>query len=153
STDAGPAANYTYPLNGKEEKRQSGASSVSTATKWEGSTLLVNMIVSGPQNYTMTEKWRKSRDGMTLTITRTVVRISGETESVLVYENATREILASSSASPRPAGTSDGGAPAAVSPNVSNDGPRPLRVLGSSAAIDPPINARSATPVEDEYVV
>jgi type IV secretion system protein VirB10 len=34
------------------------------------------------------ERWRRSNDGSTLTIKRTVVRNTGETESVLVYENA-----------------------------------------------------------------
>ncbi len=78
-----------YPLDGRTESHKSGDSKLSTATKWEGSVLLVNTLVSGPQNYTVMERWRSSRDGATLTITRTIVRIRGESESVLVYENPT----------------------------------------------------------------
>jgi type IV secretion system protein VirB10 len=35
------------------------------------------------------ERWERTRDGITLTITRTIVRPGGESESVLVYENPT----------------------------------------------------------------
>jgi len=79
-----------YPLDGKPRKRQSGGVSISTTAKWEGVALMVNRVVSGPQTYSILERWRKSRDGSMLTITRTIVRMSGETESVLVYENGTR---------------------------------------------------------------
>jgi len=76
-----------YPLDQRTEKRRVGNISTSTQTKWEGSALLVNTLVSGPQNHTVMERWKRSRDGNTLTITRTIVRLSGESESVLVYEN------------------------------------------------------------------
>src|ERR1700687_3947501 len=76
-----------YPLDRRTEKRQVGNITTSTQTKWEGSALLVNTLVSGPQNYTVMERWKRSRDGNTLTIARTIVRLSGESESILVYEN------------------------------------------------------------------
>src|SRR5258707_1550327 len=76
-----------YPLDQRTEKRQVGNINTSTMTKWEGAALLVNTLVSGPQNYTVMERWKRSRDGNTLTINRTIVRISGESESLLVYEN------------------------------------------------------------------
>lgn len=76
-----------FPLDGRSERRKAGSDSLSTATKWEGSSLLVNTLVSGPQNYSVMEHWKRSRDGSTLTITRTIVRINGESESILVYEN------------------------------------------------------------------
>lgn len=76
-----------YPLDGSSERRQVGSDRFNTATKWEGSALLVSTLVSGPQNYTVMEHWKRSRDGNTLTITRTIVRIDGESESILVYEN------------------------------------------------------------------
>jgi hypothetical protein len=84
-----PTTTSIYPLNGKEEKRQVGDSTTNTVTKWEGAALLVNTLVSGSRNYTIMERWRRSRDGNTLTITRTVVRLGSESESVLVYENPT----------------------------------------------------------------
>ena len=83
----------TYPLDQRTEKRQVGNVTTSTVTKWEGAALLVNTLVSGPQNYTLMERWKRSRDGNTLTITRTIVRLSGESESVLVYENPTAAVV------------------------------------------------------------
>ena len=77
-----------YPLDGRTEKRHAGDSDFSTTTKWEGAALLVNTIVSGPQNYTVMERWTRSRDGNTLTIRRTIVRLRNETESTLVYNRA-----------------------------------------------------------------
>ncbi len=79
---------WSYSLDGKPQKRKVGDSTTNTVTKWEGAALLVNTIVSGPQNYTVMERWTRSRDGNTLTVKQTIVRISGETESMLVYDNA-----------------------------------------------------------------
>jgi type IV secretion system protein VirB10 len=76
-----------YPLDGRSERRQVGSDRLNSATKWEGSSLLVSTLVSGPQNYTVMEYWKRSRSGSKLTITRTIVRIDGESESTLVYEN------------------------------------------------------------------
>jgi hypothetical protein len=76
-----------YPLDGQSERRKVGNDRINTATKWEGSSLLVSALVSGPQNYSVMEHWKRSRDGSTLTITRTIVRVEGESESILVYEN------------------------------------------------------------------
>jgi len=83
----------TYPLDQRTEKRQAGNITTNTMTKWEGAALLVNTLVSGPQNYTVMERWKRSRDGNTLTINRTIVRLSGESESVLVYENPAAAVL------------------------------------------------------------
>ena len=85
--DGGFARSATYPLDGRTETNKGGGASQSTEAKWEGSALLVNTIVSGAQSYTVMERWRRSRDGNTITIRRTVVRRNGETESTLVYEN------------------------------------------------------------------
>jgi hypothetical protein len=75
-------------LDGRTEKRRAGESDFSTTAKWEGAALLVNTIVSGPQNYTVMERWTRSRDGNTLTIRRTIVRLRNEIESTLVYNRA-----------------------------------------------------------------
>lgn len=84
----------TYPLDGRTVKGRMGSSTTSTATKWEGDALLVNTIVSGPTNYTVMERWTRSGRGSTLTIRRTIVQLSGESESVLVYENPAAPTLA-----------------------------------------------------------
>lgn len=87
SQDGGPATVSIYPLDGRSEKYQAGNLLKNSATKWEGDALLVNTIVSGPENFSIAERWTRSGDGRTLSITRNVVRTSGETESVLVYTN------------------------------------------------------------------
>jgi len=86
-TVSGSSQSILYPLDGRSEKRSAGEFTTNTMTKWEGSALLVNTLVSGPQNYTVMERWSRSRSGNTLTIQRTIVRMGGETESLLVYEN------------------------------------------------------------------
>jgi hypothetical protein len=92
SEEVGPATPSTYSLNGRAEKRTVGNVTTNTVTKWEGDALLVNTLVSGSQNYTMMERWECSRDRSTLTITRTIVRAGGESESVLVYESPTLSV-------------------------------------------------------------
>ncbi len=87
SQEDGPSTISAYPLDGRSEKSKAGDAVLSTVTKWEGSALLVNTIVSGRSNYTVMERWRRSADGNTLTIRRTIVRNSGESESTLIYEN------------------------------------------------------------------
>jgi hypothetical protein len=89
--EGGPSVTSIYPLDGSESKRRVGGSTLNTMTKWEGSALLVNTIVSGPQNYTVMERWRKSRDASTLTIKRTIARAAGESESVLIYQSPTAQ--------------------------------------------------------------
>src|SRR5260370_23033618 len=82
------ATTWSYSLDGKPEKRQVGDTTTNTVTKWEGAALLVNTLVSGPQNYTVMERWTRSRDGNTLTVRQTIVRLGSESESVLIYDNA-----------------------------------------------------------------
>ncbi|MGA2601454.1 MAG: hypothetical protein ABSH09_31200 [Bryobacteraceae bacterium] len=100
SGDAAAAVNY--PLDGKPEKYRAGDSTLNTVTKWEGDALLVNTLVSGPQSYTIMERWVRSRDGSRLTIKRTIVRNTGESESVLVYENPD-VVVAAKTPEPAPA--------------------------------------------------
>lgn len=89
SPNGGPDTVSIYPLDDRSRKYKTGDLEKSAASKWEGAALLVNIIVSGPSaNYSIFERWSKSRDSNTLTITRDVTRPSGETESVLVYVNS-----------------------------------------------------------------
>src|ERR1700687_5079326 len=48
--ESGASTISTYPLDQRTEKRQAGNITTSTVTKWEGAALLVNTLVSGPQN-------------------------------------------------------------------------------------------------------
>ena len=83
------AANTSlYPLDGRTETRKLNGLTLSTQTKWEGAALLSNTLVTGDgKNYTIMERWKRSPNGSTLTIRRTIVDKSGETESILVYES------------------------------------------------------------------
>ncbi len=77
----------TYSTDGQEMKRRVGQSVLSSQTKWEGAALLINTNVSSPrESYSISERWKKSRDGSRLTVTRSIKRRDGESESTLVYE-------------------------------------------------------------------
>lgn len=113
-----------YSLAGKSQKNQVSGAVWNTATKWEGEALLANIIVTGPQKYSMDERWEKSRDGNLLTITRTVLRAGIETESDLVYQ--------------RPDFVDNAGRQPAGPPPVISSAPRaPERAVISSAPRTP----------------
>jgi hypothetical protein len=63
---------------------------MNSLTKWEGSALLINTLVSGPQHYAVMERWELSKDRTVLTVTRTIQRGSTEVEATLVYKNQER---------------------------------------------------------------
>jgi type IV secretion system protein VirB10 len=86
--EGSPLVTYVVPLDRSSVKSRVGDFTVSIATKWEGAALLVNAIVSGPEDYSIDDRWTRSRDGNKLTIERNVVRRTGETESVLTYRVA-----------------------------------------------------------------
>lgn len=92
-----------YPLDRRSQKYRTGNLQENTATKWEGGALLVNTIVSGPEDFSIAERWSRSRDGNSLTIERSVVRKSGETQAVLVYYNSRGPAPAPQALVPRPA--------------------------------------------------
>lgn len=55
--------------------------------KWEGDALLVNSIVNrADRSYTVMDRWKLSRDGNILKIERQIENLSGESESILIYE-------------------------------------------------------------------
>src|ERR1035438_2526176 len=79
------AARWSYALDGSETRKRIGDESRNSVTKWEGSALIVNTLVSGPQDYTVMDRWSLSRDRNTLTIHREVVRAGSQSEGTLVY--------------------------------------------------------------------
>ena len=88
SDRAGEAATQMiYPLTDRAERSQRGEMHFTIRTKWEGDSLLANILVSGTDTFAMDERWTRSREGSTLIVTRTVNRAGRETESRLVYEN------------------------------------------------------------------
>jgi hypothetical protein len=102
--EGSPLVTLSFPLDNRTVKNRVGDSTVSIATKWEGAALLVNAIVSGPEDYSINDRWSRSRDGNQLTIERSIVRRSGEKESVLVYRIAgyAPPPVVSSTVTPRP---------------------------------------------------
>jgi hypothetical protein len=81
----GAALEWAFMADGRESRYSIGGESRNTLAKWEGAALLINTLVSGPQDYTVMDRWKLSRDRATLTVERHVVRASGESEAVLVY--------------------------------------------------------------------
>ncbi len=73
-----------YSLDGKPSKSQFAGDNYNIVTKWEGSALLTTIIVAGP-DYSIQERWAKSKDGYRLTVWRNVIRGGKESESELVY--------------------------------------------------------------------
>ncbi|HUI58495.1 MAG TPA: hypothetical protein VLY04_26165 [Bryobacteraceae bacterium] len=90
-TANGGSVQWSYKVNGDETKYQIGGESMSSVVKWEGAALLVNTLVSGPQDYTVMDRWTLSRDRTTLTIQRQISRGTWQTEGSLVYRHARLE--------------------------------------------------------------
>jgi len=63
---------------------------MNSLAKWEGSALLINTLVSGPQHYVVMDRWTLSADRTVLTINRTVQRGSTDVEATLVYKSQER---------------------------------------------------------------
>jgi hypothetical protein len=87
-TEAG--AVWSYRTDGTESKYKIQDSSMNSLTKWEGSALLINTLVTGPQHYVVMDRWKLSGDRTVLTITRNLQRGSTEVEATLVYKNSER---------------------------------------------------------------
>jgi type IV secretion system protein VirB10 len=128
------SAAVVYPLDGNSVNRRAGDVRFNTVTKWEGAALLVNILVSGGQNYTLMERWEHSRDGSRLTVTRTYSARAGEIESTLVYENTA---VAAEPEEPQTLPTPGGGFQRAGQPVLKVKGdftPRPVPGEPSDAA-------------------
>ena len=82
---AGPSR-WTFPLDGEDRKYQVAGERWSSASKWEGSALLINSLVMGAQDYTVMDRWLLADGRQSLTITRQILLQGGtQTEGVLVY--------------------------------------------------------------------
>jgi hypothetical protein len=79
------AVEWRYALDGSETRKRVGEETWNSATKWEGSALLINRLVSGPRNYTVMDRWELSRNHDSLTITRQEIRADGQLEGTLVF--------------------------------------------------------------------
>jgi type IV secretion system protein VirB10 len=79
------AVQWSYLLDGTETRSRIGDETRTSVAKWEGAALLINTQVLASQDYTVMDRWKLSGDRSLLTITRQVVRRSGEVEGELVY--------------------------------------------------------------------
>jgi hypothetical protein len=96
---AGPA-HWSYALDGSETRERIGDESRNSVTKWEGSALLINTLVSGLQDYTVMDRWVLSRDRTTLAITRQVIRASAQVDGTLVFRREGTKMAAPRMAAP-----------------------------------------------------
>jgi type IV secretion system protein VirB10 len=101
----GDNISWSYNLGGAESRYRIGREQRNSVAKWEGAALLVNTLVSGPQSYTVMDRWRLSADRAVLTISRQVVRPAIEAEGTLVYRRAGSEPPPGSSRPVESAGT------------------------------------------------
>jgi hypothetical protein len=74
SAAGGAAPEWTFAADGSESRYTIGGESRNTMAKWEGAALLIGTLVWGPQDYTVMDRWKLSRDRATLTVERHVVR-------------------------------------------------------------------------------
>jgi len=116
SASDGSQGEWSYTLNGDESRYKLGEESRNSIAKWEGAALLINTIVNGPQSYTIMDRWRLSPDHSSLTITRQIVRASGQNEYSLVYYREghtpppapdSRPVLVTRQPAPAPGGPAD----------------------------------------------
>lgn len=81
-----PALNWDFSSDRTESYSKAPDTDMRTIAKWEGAALLINTIVNErSRSYTQMDRWKLSRDGRTLTVTRQIVSRHGEMESVLVF--------------------------------------------------------------------
>jgi len=85
---------WSFRVDGSESNYKVKDSNLSSEAKWEGSALLINTLVSGPQNYVIEDRWQLSKNRSILTITRTIRRGTAESEATLVYRNPERQAAA-----------------------------------------------------------
>jgi len=85
TTADGAAVEWTYRLDGEESKYHFGAEYRNSAVKWEGAALLINTLVSGPQSYTIMDRWTLSQDHNQLNIRREITGNPQRLEGTLIY--------------------------------------------------------------------
>lgn len=148
---SGKPVEWFYSLTGAGARYTIGAESRNSIAKWEGAALLINTLVSGPQNYTVMDRWRLSRDHSMLTIVRQIVRRNQQVEGMLVYRRAAPARVETAAApaperepeAPRMAPPREMPPPRAPVEEAPRPAPRPAPVR-----IDPPRPAAPPEPAE-----
>lgn len=78
-------AHWSYALDGGDRVAHVGDESWSSVAKWEGAALLINTLVSGPESYTVMDRWELSRNRALLIVTRQVIRGTAQSEGQFYY--------------------------------------------------------------------
>jgi type IV secretion system protein VirB10 len=133
---------WSYALDGSETRKRIGDESWNSMTKWEGSALLVNTLVSGPRDYTVMDRWLLSRDRSTLTITRQIVRAGGEADGKLVFRREGAPVVAAA-----PAVREAAPPTAANPPKPAADLPQPALAKRTEPGVPPDITVPTGTRV------
>jgi len=100
---ASGADSWSYALDGSERAAHLGSETWNSAVKWEGAALLVNTLVSGPENYTIMDRWELSRNRALLVVSRQVIRQGAQTEGQFYYRREGQLAPEASTAEPAPA--------------------------------------------------
>ena len=82
---ASATARWTYALDGTERRQNVHSETWNSVARWDGDALLINTLVSGPEDYTLLDRWELSRDRALLIDTRQVVRAGSMTEAQFYY--------------------------------------------------------------------
>jgi len=109
TTASGSSIQWTYRLDGEDSKYKIGAEGRNSEVKWEGGALLVNTLVSGPESYTIVERWTLSRDHSEIDIRREIENGPRHSEGTLIYRREGAPASSTAKAMAEPAG----GTPAA----------------------------------------
>ncbi len=112
---------WRYSLDGSDTRNRLGEESHSSKVKWEGNALLINTIVSGPQSYSILDRWTLSRDRDMLIIEREMHQGSSESEGLLRYRRDGRHSTSGASSLQHPP---EPASPAGLPPLVVKAGTR-----------------------------
>jgi len=98
---------WIFTSDGQESRYTLGKEQRKTIGKWEGSALLLNTLVGGPQDYTIPDytimdRWQLSDDRSVFTIERQIVAKSGETDGRIVYRREGQSQLTVRGPAPAP---------------------------------------------------
>ena len=140
-------AEWSYALDGSETRKQLAEESRSSVTKWEGAALLVNTQVTGPQHYTVMDRWEISRSHNTLTISRQVVRANGESEGTLVFRREGAAAPAVVPSAPAAAPSGDAPPPAGWRPTEQGGAAQPELAKRPAPGVPPDITVPTGTRV------
>jgi type IV secretion system protein VirB10 len=98
----GTTVEWTLSADGPDAHYRIGAEKRNSKVKWEGDALLVNTIVTGPQDYSMLDRWYLSRDHSMLTIERQIQQNGRDSEGMLRFYREGAAVSANPPSSPAP---------------------------------------------------